>query len=528
MTKGRYGVLERRLDAFVAARQEALLRGGSVGLEREALRVAPDGSLSHKPHPRALGSPLTHPWITTDFSEALMEFITPPLPDVEAAVDFLCDLQTFVYEVLDEEFLWATSMPCILRGEEDIPIARYGTSNPGLMKHIYRVGLGYRYGRAMQLIAGVHFNYSCNEGLWAVYQVLEHDTRPLREFIDNGYFAMLRNLLRLGWMVPYLFGCSPAVCRTFVGDQPTDMAWFDETTYYYPFATSLRMGDIGYQNNKAYESGFKARYDNLDLYVAGLQWATETPDRRYEKIGVKVDGRYRQLNANILQIENEYYSTVRPKQILRGEEKPVIALRERGVRYVELRSLDVDAFSPAGANASELRFIEAFMLFCLLHESPRLPMKEARAVDRNEFRVAHRGREPGLKLERDGRTVPLQAWGLEVLEAMAPLCEILDGEDPDRPYSRALDRQRVAFWDPEQTPSARMLREMRARGEGFHSYARHRSEVLRRFFRRRQLHPAQRRIFEEVARTSRRRQAELEARDAEPFDQYLERYFAQT
>lgn len=525
----RYRLLEKRLDALVAARQEGLLRGGSVGLEREALRVAPDGSISHRSHPAALGAALTHPWITTDFSEALLEFVTPPLPDVNAALDFLCDLQSFVYERLEGgEFLWAASMPCILRGEEDVPIAWYGTSNRGLMKHVYRVGLGHRYGRAMQLIAGVHFNYSCNEGLWAVYQVLEHDTRPLREFIDAGYFAMLRNLLRLGWMVPYLFGCSPAVCRTFVGDQPTDMEWFDETTYYYPYATSLRMGDIGYQNNKAYESGFKARYDNLDLYIAGLQWATETPDPRYRRIGVKVGGRYRQLNPNILQIENEYYSTVRPKQVPRGNEKPVIALRERGVQYGELRSLDVDVFSPAGANESEMRFLEALMLFCLLHESPRLPMSEVREIDRNEFRVAHRGREPRLELERQGRRVGLREWGLEVLAAMEAVCAILDGGDPGRPYTAALSRQREAFLDPECTPSARMLREMRARGEGFHAYARHRSEILQRFFRRRRLHPAQRAIFEEVARASLQRQAELEAAEAESFERYLERYFAQT
>ncbi len=525
----RYRVLDRRLEAFMAARQEGLLRGGMVGLEREALRVAPDGSISHRPHPRALGAALTHPWITTDFSEALLELVTPPLPDVTAAIDFLCDLQTFVYERLeDDEFLWSASMPCILRGEDDIPIAWYGTSNPGLMKHVYRVGLGHRYGRAMQLIAGVHFNYSCNEGLWAVYQVLEHDTRPLREFIDAGYFAMLRNLLRLGWLIPYLFGCSPAVCKTFVGDQPTDMAWFDETTYYYPYATSLRMGDIGYQNNKAYESGFKARYDNLDLYIAGLQWATETPDPRYERIGVKVGETYRQLNPNILQIENEYYSTVRPKQVPRGNEKPVIALRERGVQYVELRSLDVDAFHPAGVNEPELRFLEAFMLFCLLHESPRLPMSEVREIDRNEFRVAHRGREPGLKLERQGREVTLRAWGLEVLDAMEAVCGFLDGDDAQRPYTRALETQREALTDPERTPSARMLREMRRRGEGFHAYARHRSEILRRYFRRRRLHGAQREILEAVARVSLDRQAELERTDDQPFDRYLQRYFAQT
>ncbi|MEA3412435.1 MAG: glutamate--cysteine ligase [Pseudomonadota bacterium] len=522
-----YPEVEQRLARLINARQQGMLRGGLIGLEKEALRVASDGSLAQTPHPVELGSALTHPWITTDFSESQLELITPPLPDIRAALDFMHDLQLWTQRIMRDEFLWVTSMPCVVTGERGVPIARYGSSNAGRMKHVYRVGLGHRYGRVMQAIAGVHFNYSCNEALWPVFQVLEKDTRPLLEFIDKFYFGMIRNLQRMGWLIPYLFGSSPAVCKTFVGDQPTDMEWFDETTYYYPYATSLRMGDIGYQNNKAYESGFKARYDNIDIYIASLSWAIDTPCERYGKIGVVVDGEYRQLNDHILQIENEYYSTVRPKQILRGNEKPTIALRERGVRYVELRSLDLNPFDPLGMNESAMRFLEAFMLLCLLKESPRLGIKEVRQIDANDLAAAHKGRDPGLRLRRNGREMTVQSWGLEVLDAMAGICEVLDEGDPAAPYREALRQQRKALLEPERTPSARMLREMRDRGEGFHHYGRHLAEACRAHFAHRVLEESTQREYVELAKTSRQRQSEIEAADEQSFESYLEAYFAQ-
>lgn len=522
-----YPEVEQRLARLVNARQQGLLRGGLIGLEREALRVAADGSLAQTPHPAELGSALTHPWITTDFSESQLELITPPMPDIRAGLDFMHDLQLWTQRILRDEFLWVASMPCVVSGEQGVPIARYGTSNAGRMKHVYRVGLGHRYGRVMQSIAGVHFNYSCNEALWPVFQVMEKDTRPLLEFIDQFYFGMIRNLQRVGWLIPYLFGASPAVCMTFVGDQPTDMAWFDDTTYHYPYATSLRMGDIGYQNNKAYESGFKARYDNIDIYIASLTWAIETPCRRYTEIGVVVDGEYRQLNGNILQIENEYYSTVRPKQIPRGNEKPTLALRDRGVRYVELRSLDVNPFDPLGMNESTMRFLEALMLQCLLKESPRLGVKEVREIDANDIAAAHHGRDPELKLRRNGREMTVRSWGLEVLDAMVGICEVLDDGDPDLPYQSALEEQRNALLDPERTPSARMLREMRERGEGFHQYGRYLAETCRAHFAHQVVEESTRREFVELAAASRRRQEEIEAADDQSFETYLDAYFAQ-
>jgi glutamate--cysteine ligase len=379
-----------------------------VGLEKESLRVNSEGKIAQTPHPQSLGSALTHPYITTDYSEALLEFITPPFHAIGEALDFLRDLQQYVYNRLDKEVLWATSMPCVVAGESSIPIAAYGSSNAGMMKTIYRRGLGYRYGRAMQVIAGVHFNYSYSDAFWQALQQLEGDDQPLQEYISERYFDLLRNLLRIGWLIPYLFGASPAVCKSFLNGKASNLDSFDDYTFYEPYATSLRMGDIGYQNNKENETGIKANYSSLDAYVDSLTRAISTPCPEYQRIGVKVDGEYRQLNANILQIENEYYSTVRPKQLLRGNEKPSLALRQRGVRYIELRSLDINAFDPLGINEAQLHFLEALLLYCLFADSPPISAVERVEIDQNEMRVAHRGREPGLNLMRCGSAVALK------------------------------------------------------------------------------------------------------------------------
>jgi len=406
-----YKSLEKRIARFVEQGQGALLQSGLRGLEKESLRVSPDGGIAQTPHPSVLGAALTNPYITTDYSEALIELITPPFPDTAQALEFLCDSQKFVYTNLQDEILWATSMPCVLADGSNIPIADYGESNAGQMKRVYRRGLGHRYGRVMQVIAGVHFNYSLQQEFWPAYQAQERQQHSLRDFSDAAYMGLTRNLQRYGWLIPYLFGASPAVCKSFLGGRPTTLAEFDDSTYYEPYATSLRQGDIGYTNSKEKGVGIKANYDTLANYIDSLVHAIETPSPAWQALGVKVAGRYEQLNANILQIENEYYSTVRPKQVLEGMEKPVLALQRRGIRYVELRSLDVNAYHPLGISARQLDFLEAFMLFCLLHESPPIDLQEQREIDQNLGGVAHRGRDPSLYLLRRGRELRLKTVG---------------------------------------------------------------------------------------------------------------------
>ncbi|QKQ28141.1 glutamate--cysteine ligase [Candidatus Reidiella endopervernicosa] len=519
--------MEKNLARFIASASAELLNNGSIGVEKECLRVNEKGSISQKPHPMVLGSALTNPYITTDYSEALLELITPPVGEMQAVFKFLCDTQQYVYRHLGDELLWSTSMPCVVAGESSIPLARYGSSNAGQMKNIYRRGLGYRYGRVMQVIAGVHFNYSFSDAFWQALHRLEGDNQPLQNFISERYMGLIRSLQRVGWLIPYLFGASPAICKSFLGTEPTELESFDEFSYYGPYATSLRMGDIGYQNNKESESGIKACYDSLDAYVESLNCAIDTPCPDYEKIGVKVDGEYRQLNANILQIENEYYSTVRPKQILKGNEKPTVALKRRGVRYVELRSLDVNAFDPLGINAEQLRFLEMLMIFCLFEESPSLAAGEAQEIDANEMTVAHRGREPGLTLNRCGESVSLKQWAGAVCDALLPISELLDRDEGGRPYSAALAEQVEAVADPEKTPSARMLNEMRDNGEAFFHFANRMSQQHRRYFMERAVDDVQMALFDEQAKQSLRHQREIEESDGEDFDAFLADYFAQ-
>jgi len=521
-----YSRYTQRLARIKDLANPGLLQGSQIGLEKETLRVSPAGSISQTSHPAEFGSALTNPYITTDYSEALLELITPPCQSLHEALGFLSDTQKFVYDRLDEEILWSTSMPCVVAGETSIPIAQYGSSNAGQMKTVYRVGLGYRYGRVMQVIAGVHYNYSFSDDFWKAYQATEENTQALQTFVSDHYFGMLRNLQRLGWLIPYLFGASPAVCKSFLGGAETTLQEFDENTYYEPYATSLRMGDIGYQNNKENETGIKANYDNLDDYLASLEAAITTPCPDYEKIGVKVDDEYRQLNANILQIENEYYSTVRPKQVPNGNEKPVVALQQRGVKYIELRSLDVNAFDPLGVNATQLYFLEAFMLFCLFTDSPPINDRERVEIDQNELDTAHRGRDPQLSLHRDGQPVLLRDWASEVITAMQGVCELLDEGVEGSPYSDALQEQVAAVHDPECTPSARMLAEMREHDEGFYHFAKRMSQQHNRFFAEAELLGEVETMLEAKAVDSLQRQQQIEKNDQVSFAEYLAKYFS--
>jgi glutamate--cysteine ligase len=519
--------LDKRLARLVSHGDAgALLRGGGKGLEKECLRVTHKGQLAQTPHPIGLGSALTHPHITTDYSEALLEFVTAPFPDVRQTLLSLMDVHAFSYAHMGEEMLWATSMPCALEGDASIPIARYGASNVGMMKHVYRRGLGWRYGRTMQTISGVHFNYSFPLALWPALQALEGEHRPLREFQDEWYFRALRNFQRVGWLVAYLFGASPAMCSTFLGGRDLKFPIFDAHTLYEPYGTSLRLSDIGYKNDNQARIG--VTYNSLADYVSTLGRAISTPAAEYERIGVKVDGEYRQLNANILQIENEFYGSIRPKQPIESGERATLALKRRGVMYLEVRALDVNAYDPVGADEPALRFIETLLLHCLLSDSPPTDAAEQAALGQNQLKVARRGREPGLELQRAGRSIGLKAWGLEMIAELEPLCRLLDGDDPTRPYGNSLEAQRAALEDPDRTPSARVLRDMREHGESFFSFAKRLSETHRREFLAHPLPATTQAQMTAQAHESLREQAAIEASDTLSFEEYLHRYFSQS
>lgn len=515
-----------RVRALADALPPGVLAGNRVGIEKEGLRVCENGRIAATPHPAGLGSALTHPHITTDFSEALLELVTPALINHAEVIDFLTDLHLEVYRNLGNELLWTTSMPCVLTGGREIPLAVYGDSNAATMKTVYRRGLGNRYGRTMQVIAGVHFNFSFADGFWPAYRAIAGAGDDPLAFRSGAYMGMIRNLQRVGWLIPYLFGASPAVCKSFVQGKESDLVAFDAHTLHFPYGTSLRLGDIGYQNEQEQGTGMKANYDSLDAYCRSLTWAIETPCPVYERIGVNVGGRYEQLNANVLQIENEYYSTVRPKQITQWMEKPTLALKRRGVQYVELRSLDIQAFEPVGVSLEQIRFLETLMLFCLLDDSPPIGADERKAIDENQVLAAHRGREPGLKLRCPEGAVTLARKAGELIDAMVPAAALLDGAaDGARAQSLALQLAKVR--DPELTPSARMLAGMREHGEGFFDYSWRLSETHRETLADRVQDPGRAAELSRLVGESQRRQQEIERSDDCDFDTFLTRYFAQ-
>jgi len=515
---------DKRFGALAAANGNPLA-GGLKGIEKESLRVDADGYLSQKPHPRALGSALTNRFITTDFSEALLEFVTPTLSSTWEALRFVCDVHQFTYERLEDELLWVASMPCRIPQDSKIPLADYGSSNVGRMKTIYRRGLGHRYGRQMQAIAGVHFNYSLPEDFWPVYQQIVGGPKDEGEFRSDQYLGLVRNFRRFGWLVLYLFGASPALCKSFGGGSVLQMPSLDAETQYEPYGTSLRMSDLGYNNQN--QARINISLNSLNEYIRDLGNAIRTPEPEYEEIGVKIAGEYQQLNANQLQIENEYYSPVRPKRVARSGERPTAALRRGGIEYVEIRSLDINTFDPAGINQNTMRFLEAFLIYCLIEDSPQLDHASVAEVMLNQAQTARRGRDPDLRLLRNGEEIALANWAREMLGKVSVVADLIDRGSGTDSYGQSVQLMRSMVDDPAKTPSARVLRELREADCSFFELAFNFARGHRDYFA--SIEPLQAAAASELASEatgSIRRQNDIESADDISLDEYLSKYYA--
>lgn len=515
---------EQRYRA-IAARDCSVLGGGLKGIEKESLRVDRGGYLAMTGHPAALGSALTNNFITTDFSEALLEFITPAFPNTWEAQQFLCDVHQFTYSELEEELLWIASMPCRIPADSEVPLARYGRSNVGRMKTIYRRGLGYRYGRHMQTIAGVHFNYSMPMAFWPLFQDVLGDTQDEDAFRSEQYLGLLRNFRRFGWLVLYLFGSSPAMCKSFSPEAGSSMPSLDGSTLYEPFGTSLRMSDLGYSNRN--QSRINISLNSLDEYIADLSAAVSTLEPAYQEIGVKVDGRYRQLNANSLQIENEYYSSIRPKRVAMSGERPTAALRRGGIEYVEIRSLDLNLDDPAGVNQNTMRFMEAFLIYCLLEDSPPLGPDSLAETMHNQMLTAKQGRRPGFHLRRDGKEVALHGWAEEILDKVLGVAECIDRQQGCSSYAATVRMMQELNIEPDATPSARLLDTLRREKCSFFEFVIELSQTHRDYFSSiTPLSDDRRARFSDEASQSLVRQHEIETNDTISLDEYLATYFS--
>jgi glutamate--cysteine ligase len=496
------------LNDSLRALPPSALKGMRRGIEKESLRALASGTLALTPHPGALGSALTHPHVTTDFSEAQLELITGVHGGVEQCLEELARIHQVVFEAIGDEMLWVASMPCGLPTDETIPLGRYGNSNVGRAKSVYRMGLGHRYGRRMQTISGIHYNWS------------------LPGVSNESYFGLIRNFRRHSWLLLYLFGASPAVCSSFVAGRQHELKELKNGTLHMPHGTSLRMGRLGYQSDA--QSSLAVSYNSLKSYGASLEKALTEPYPPYEAIGIQnPGGDYNQLATSLLQIENEFYGTIRPKRVIHPGERPLHALRERGVEYVEVRCMDLDPFCPVGIDAPTIRFLDVFLLHCLLSPSPPDSPQEIAALGRNQHRVAARGREPELMLERGGEQVPLSTWGARVLAECEPIAAALDTAYGGAAYRDALLACVSALADPEAVPSARVLSTMLDRHEG--SYLRFviaQSEKARQVIRATAVPPPVRAHFEKLAAESVAEQKQIEEADTLPFEEYRQQYLS--
>ena len=500
-----------------------LFANNLIGIEKEGLRVSDSGDISQTSHPKVFGCALTHPHITTDFSEALIELVTPPMNSATKVLNFLSDTQHYLYSYLPQgQNFWTASMPCIVRGKTNIPIAQYGSSNLGKMKTIYRLGLANRYGSVMQTIAGIHFNYSFSQDFWQIYQKLMKVDGKEQDFIDSNYMSLVRNCLRYGWIISYLFGTSVAVCKSFLRNyHKHNLIEFNSNTLYLPYATSLRMGDIGYQNSQEDNVGVKVNYNSLCHYVNSLQAAIKTSCADYEAIGIKKDGVYKQLNTNILQIENEYYASIRPKPIATAHEKPVDTLAKKGISYIELRSIDINPLIPLGIDIEQIYFLEVFLLFCLLDNSAVFATHEQLAIDNNNYLVAHFGRSVDLVLTCGREKILLKNWALKLSIKIKLCAKLLSIE-----HQKAVSNIFKCISNPELTPSAIMLNLMRENNQGFFDFANSLSKKHRQTFLAKKINHKHFYYLKNQAQKSFDAQKNIEDSDNISFDKFLANYFA--
>lgn len=495
------------------------------GIERECLRVTPDGELAKTPHHHDLGSKLTHPLITTDYSENLLELITPAFHDVNTLLANLHNTHVFTAQTIQDERLWAMSMPCMLGETKDIPIADYGTSHSGQMKMHYRRGLEHRYGRHMQSIAGLHYNFSLPPIFWKIWhEDFDPSHNSLQACINANYMRLVRNYLQYSWLIFMLMGASPACHRSFFqGATPDFLTEWGDGTLYAKNACSLRMSGLGYQSD--IQEIIQISYASLERYANDLLKATQTPSPTFAAI-TKNLGKMAQLNDSLLQIEAELYAPIRPKQPVERCERPVHALLTRGIQYIEIRALDINPLEPLGINAEQIHFMDTFLLFCLLENSPSFTSAHYKQWLDNEQTAVLSGLSKDCILQDGNAQRSAQDWGAELFEKLAKVATLLDTALQTKQHEQAIKAYAQRFQTPETLPAYQQIEGIK-QGEGFIEQGIRLSEAHHDYFMQETLDEGDISRFKSLAATSHEKQTELEALAAHrSYQDYLDCYYS--
>lgn len=498
-----------------------LLTQSRAGIEKEGLRVDAKGHISQAPHAHGLGSALCHPQITTDYSESMLELITAAHQSRNDLLQELADIHRFVYSQIGTELLWPGSMPCVLNGEKSVPIANYGKSNSGMMKHVYRHGLWHRYGRIMQAITGIHYNFSLPDELWAILHAKSGQDMPLQDFKSAGMLAIIRNFRRHAYIFNYLFGASPALDESFFGENPHQLAPLGEHTLYAPHATCLRMTDIGYKS--VAQQSIQVCYNTLPTYIQSLRDALTASYAPYDAIGVVKDGQYQQLNSHLLQIENEFYSEIRPKRTPKAGQTPLNALYQDGVDYIELRIFDLDPFLPLGINQRGIELIDSFLLHCLLSKSPMCTAEENQHIKDNLYASASQGLKPDLPITVLGKRASLREHATQLLQDMR---QSLASVPENSAYQDAINHYAHYLEDSSKTPAAKLIATLEEQKLSYRAWMLKMAD-FHRLQLGRPLEPEAMAAFVARAQQSHQDQAQQEQNDRMSFEAYNAQYQAQ-
>jgi len=515
---------QQRLD--IIAQQSQALVGFGRGIEREALRVQSDGKLSQAGHPYAFGSALSHDSITTDYAESLLEFITPVAKNVDQLFDYLNDIHHYAAKNLENnETLWPISMPCFVQDEDAIELAQYGTSHIGTMKTTYRQGLKNRYGSMMQIISGVHYNFSLPTSFWDSWGEMHQSSLTGKDAQSAGYLGLVRNYFRYGWVIPYLFGASPALCGSFLQGKETTFNFekVGKGTIYLPYATSLRLSDLGYTSSS--QSSLNICYNSVDNYIASVRQGLKKKAPEFTALGIKEQNKYVQLNDNVLQIENELYASIRPKRVQNAGETPSQALNARGIEYIEIRSLDVNPFSKVGITEEQVNFLDLFLTWCAIKPSAEIDALQSKHFSANLNRVVTNGRDPALQLEIDGQTQSVAQWGEWLTNELKELAIVLDKSGDEDRYKKAIEHITPRFADPALTTSARILDNMIALNSDNGPITLNLSKQYKKELMAQPYRIWSDQYFDLQRESSIEKQKQIENADESSFDDFLKNYF---
>lgn len=394
------------------------------GIEKEFFRVDKKGFISKRSHPKSLGSALKNKYITTDFSEAQVELVTPTFEDVDELYDFLYSLHVFVANNIEgDEMLWPFSMPPKIKDESEINIGYYHQSGEGLLKHVYRRGLKVRYGATMQCVSGMHYNFSINQ---SSFSTLINSTD--QKSINEAYLGLMRNFKRIFWFVLSEFGQTNVVDKSFVKNRNHSLNELNKNDLYLENATSLRMSEIGYQSEA--QKSLDIKYNSLSGFLQKIKDAITVPFEDYKKKGLlDSNGEYHQISDGIIQIENEYYDSIRPKRSASNNLRPYDLLKDFGIEYLEIRGVDISPSDITGMSKHHIRFLDLILIYCLISPSPKMTSEEKNEIDSNERVSIYEGKSKSSKININGNKVSIKNARKDMFENLKNIADFMNDRD---------------------------------------------------------------------------------------------------